>query len=428
MQYRQQQIQERQNSIDNQMAEHQLKVMSDSADRWDKIYGADPKIQPILIKRQVARDNMLGFNSQGFADLANDPNNRIDVVQPVKELLDHLQDPNNPNKNQAVAQAWNAMRTSGGDALSLKDLISSSNQALQSYRANQIQGQKVGIQQQGQQMAQQKMDTAAQNKSGDVLTGYQKSLNTSEYQKASSIAANANMALGEIENARNGNQVTANAVPVLLATVTTGGQRINQAEIQRLGGGKALTTRVGAALEQMKSGDLTDENAAYMKDFVNVMQKGAQAHMFDLENNQAMKMAQRTGQDVPTAYKQLTGKEFPNNPQDLQSTHASNQGLQTLDPDHVSQIKSVIPQLKAKGYTDDQISQQLKNDVGATDSDIKSLGLSPSQLAAPVQAPAPAQAAPTPQNNPGAAAPAPAPQVSAAPPVATPPPAEEGTE
>lgn len=386
MDYRQQEIQKGYASIKNQMAEHQIKVMTDIADRWDKIYGADPKIQPILIKRQILRDQSLGYNTQGFADLAKDPNNRIDITQPFKQYIQGLQgkDPD------MIAQAADKLKSIGPDSLSLKDMSAQVIGYLKQANTLDIQKQKMNVQQ--------------SNKQGDVLTQYQKALNTSEYQKANGVLAQAQTASANIDSAEKGNAVAYNALPIQLANMMTGGQRINAVEINRLGGSKAILDRLTQIGEQMKSGDLTSTNANYMRGLVQTMTKGAESHKFQLEESQAQKYSERTGLSVEDSYQKVVGKPYPDNSDDLtQHANESSDQLPSLDSDKIKGASSKVQDLlKQKIDPSDIKGFLIQKNPNLNDADFKAMGLPNNPIQKPIQAKSPGMQEEVDQSNSGA--------------------------
>ncbi len=139
---------------------------------------------------------------------------------------------------------------------------------------------------------------------------YSKRLDSDKvYQKALSGEAEVNNSMAALDQASGGNPMAGNSIPIVMARLATGGQRLNQTEIQMLGGSKAVGARLSAALEQAKTGNMTPENIDFAK---RVVQASARADAQNKESailRHATRAANEQNTDVDEAYERISG--FP---------------------------------------------------------------------------------------------------------------------
>lgn len=113
---------------------------------------------------------------------------------------------------------------------------------------------------------------------------------------------------GEIDEALK-NPVAASGLPIRMARLASGGGRINEVEINKLGGSQAVTDRLDQIVTTMTSGTLSKENYRYMKDVAAAIKVGAKKSLANRQKMHAQQFAQRSGGNVDEAYADLTGGE-----------------------------------------------------------------------------------------------------------------------
>ena len=128
-------------------------------------------------------------------------------------------------------------------------------------------------------------------------------------QEKTALAA-ANTAEDQVHLAVS-NPVAYSSVPVTLARMMTGTSRINQMEIQRLGGSQAILDKANQVATQLGSGTITQDNASWMEDLVNTIKNSHQTNIENRTAEIASQYRQLSGDDLPTAYKKLTGGDIP---------------------------------------------------------------------------------------------------------------------
>lgn len=176
------------------------------------------------------------------------------------------------------------------------------------------------------------------------LSGIQDALTKNkEYAKAQGITSSADEAQATIQDALK-NPASANAVPLILAKMSTGGQRLNETEIKAMGGSQALDAKLAQVVQNAKAGTLTPENAAFMSQYVEVQRAAAERAATKTELTYAKNYASNHGIPVEDAYAKITGgKAFPTA---SPSAPAGLIGQTKLDP----QVRAnMIKALQAKG-------------------------------------------------------------------------------
>ncbi len=139
---------------------------------------------------------------------------------------------------------------------------------------------------------------------------YSKRLDSDKvYQKALSGEAEVNNSMAALDQASGGNPMAGNSIPIVLARLATGGQRLNQTEIQMLGGSKAVGARLSAAIEQAKTGNMTPENINFAKQVVQASARADAANKESAILRHATRAANEQNVDVDDAYERISG--FP---------------------------------------------------------------------------------------------------------------------
>ncbi len=151
---------------------------------------------------------------------------------------------------------------------------------------------------------------------GDLMTKYQGQLNSdTDYKKALGGLAAGNAVeeqLKAMENNPGGSPMSANIAPIALARMATGGQRLNIAEIQALGGSKAVGDRINQAITQASSGNMSPENIDFTRRLLAASKVGDEATRDAAIQRHVNQYAKRTGQNPDDAWEDLTGQ--PKNP------------------------------------------------------------------------------------------------------------------
>lgn len=106
------------------------------------------------------------------------------------------------------------------------------------------------------------------------------------------------------------NAAIANNLPIQLARLATGGQRLNMAEIQAQRGSNALLDKFMQMYQTGATGTLTPQNAQNMLGLVDVVSQNASKTLDKMHEDYASKLAQRPGFDFPTAFQKLSGKPY----------------------------------------------------------------------------------------------------------------------
>jgi hypothetical protein len=200
-------------------------------------------------------------------------------------------------------------------------------------------------------MMQQKVGTAQANKDTAVLKGYQDQTN-SESKKANEAVAAADEALNGIDMAKT-NPVAWSAVPIQVARGMVHGQRINQAELSKLGGSQgSVINRLNQIGQQAATGTVTDANAAYFKQVAQAMKNSAVAERDSIVTRHAKQYAQNSGNSVEDAYQKLTGTEMPKQTAVPAAANAASDMVRVISPQGVTGTlpRSKLAEAKARGF------------------------------------------------------------------------------
>lgn len=116
---------------------------------------------------------------------------------------------------------------------------------------------------------------------------YDSAQNDEVVKKAKGSLAEADTLLKATDDATQ-NPISANALAALAARYVSGGQRINRQEMEALGGGaKDVGDKLNQIVSTGRTGTLTPENAAFMKQFVAVTRGSAQTSYQDALKSRA---------------------------------------------------------------------------------------------------------------------------------------------
>lgn len=134
------------------------------------------------------------------------------------------------------------------------------------------------------------------------------------------------------------NPVAAAATPIALARLMTGGQRLNEVEINALGGAPGIMNKLQQISQTMQNGTLTPQNHKFMLDLANTLKKSAEENSIDIEQRHAKQYAKLTNSDPDNAYLSLTGKT----PEDLEAIQAKQwvKANPKADPAQIAAIKA----------------------------------------------------------------------------------------
>lgn len=140
------------------------------------------------------------------------------------------------------------------------------------------------------------------------LENAQKNLNTDKnYVKSGGILEETNSVAHQLDSALQ-NPVAAAAVPIALARMMTGGQRLNEVEINALGGAPGIVNRLQQIAQTMQNGTLDQSNHDFMTQLAQTLRKSAEENQTEAEKKHANQYSKLTGQDFSSSYKNLTGK------------------------------------------------------------------------------------------------------------------------
>lgn len=128
-----------------------------------------------------------------------------------------------------------------------------------------------------------------------------------DYKAATKGLSEIGLAKSQLAQARAGNAVAGNMMPVMVARLSTGGQRLNQQEIKMAGGSQAVGAKIDQAIQQMKDGTLTKENADFVDQLITASEKAEHDNLESVVNRHAIVRASNKGIDPDEAYRQLTG-------------------------------------------------------------------------------------------------------------------------
>lgn len=122
-----------------------------------------------------------------------------------------------------------------------------------------------------------------------------------DYQKAAASLDEADSLRKNVAEAMQ-NPYAAKALGVYAARYATGGQRLNQMEIQALGGrSDAVLDKLNQIATTAASGTLTPENAGYMQKFIDLTAKGHEATKNKIEDEYMGSFARRKGMEPDAA-------------------------------------------------------------------------------------------------------------------------------
>jgi hypothetical protein len=139
----------------------------------------------------------------------------------------------------------------------------------------------------------------------DAVKGLRSDADYKKQKSTVSEAQNANTLIDEAGK----NPTARQAVTIFLARFATGGQRINQQELQMLGqSSQQVRMRLTNYLNDLQKGTLTPEAAGYMKKFVTVMGHAAEQNMQRIEETHAGDLARVHGLPEDEALYKLTGR------------------------------------------------------------------------------------------------------------------------
>jgi hypothetical protein len=127
------------------------------------------------------------------------------------------------------------------------------------------------------------------------------------YKKLEGVVNEADTTKAIIDDAVT-NPASANAVPIQLSRFTQGGGRLNQVEIQKMGGDRALGARLQQIITQANTGTLTKENADFAKQYVDVATQAANRSKQGIEQQYASQYATRAGIPLDQALSDITGR------------------------------------------------------------------------------------------------------------------------
>lgn len=164
---------------------------------------------------------------------------------------------------------------------------------------------------QGIQAKNSNSTTKTADMSNKQLATFQKSYNSDKVISTEKQAlAAADTANDQIHLAVS-NPVAYSSVPITLARMMTGTSRINQQEIQRLGGSQAIMDRANQIGKQMASGTVTQDNAQWMEGLVQTLHNSHQTNIENRTAELASQYRQLSGDDLPTAWQKVTGQQIP---------------------------------------------------------------------------------------------------------------------
>lgn len=178
-----------------------------------------------------------------------------------------------------------------------------------------------------QAMLQNHQNVAQEN---NVVKAYQAAQNDDVVKKAKGQLSQADELLAATNDATS-NPASANALSVLASRYLTGGQRINQQEMQAMGSGaKDISDRLQQIFTTGREGTLTPENAAFMKQFIAVTRQSAQNAYQDALKDRAdsyskaygipaQKLYDVFGVDASRLVKQPSGPHSSLSPMDQQA-------------------------------------------------------------------------------------------------------------
>lgn len=136
----------------------------------------------------------------------------------------------------------------------------------------------------------------------------QKNLNTDKnYLKSGGIIEETNSVAHQLDSALQ-NPVAAAATPIALARMMTGGQRLNEVEINALGGAPGIMNRLQQIAQTMQNGTLDQSNHDFMLQLADTLRKSAEENQIEAEKKHANQYSKLTGQPFADSYMNLTGK------------------------------------------------------------------------------------------------------------------------
>lgn len=242
-----------------------------------------------------------------------------------------------------------------------------------------------------------KLQEIAATRDTKQVSDYQGRLDKDKnYQDSVAALNKANDALKIADDAVN-NPQSANSLAVTLASLSTGGKRINSAEIERMGGSKAFTDNLNQIVQQGYKGTMTPQNVANAKQYIKIFQDSYTKSSQDFEMRKAGELSQVNNRPVSENYTKLTGKDFPQSggaaqavdPTDLHNSvqaeiarrRAARSGSQPLvDPSQVginAPVDPSQPMVMRQGYA-----------YGGAVGGLPASNFSASQMEKPVKTPA----------------------------------------